>query len=93
MNATATKLVMPSVEMPLSPCPTVQPMAVTPPTPMSTPPTRWLATSSVLPKPSQRKLRPASAATAEPSTTPKTDTMPRVSTLLLSLKNMSQSSV
>jgi hypothetical protein len=36
-----------SVDRPDSPWPTVQPMAVTPPTPISTAPTRWLAVSSV----------------------------------------------
>ena len=63
----------------------VQPIAVTPPTPISTAPTRWLAVSSTLPNPSQRKLRVASATAAEPSTMPSTLTMPIVSTLLVSL--------
>jgi hypothetical protein len=79
--------------MPDRPCPTVQPMAQTPPTPISVAPTRWLAVSSASRKPSQRKLRDSSAYTAEPATTPNTDTMPSVSTLLLSLKNISQSTV
>src|SRR6185312_16635114 len=84
--ATATKLVALSVEMPLRPCPMVQPRAVTPPTPMNTAPDMWLATSSVLPKPSQRKRPIARAQAAEPSTMPNTETMPTVKTLLASLK-------
>ena len=87
------KLPSASVDRPLSPWPMVQPMAVTPPTPMSTAPTRWLAVSSVPAKPSQRKLRVARATAAEPSTTPATATMPTVSVLLVSEKRMSQSTV
>ena len=71
----------------------VQPIAVTPPTPISTAPTMWLAVSSVPAKPSQRKLPPASATAAEPSTTPSTLTMPSVSTRLVSLNRISQSMV
>ena len=89
----ATKLPSASVEMPVSPCPTVHPSAVTPPTPISTAPTRWLAVSSVFEKPSQRKLRRASATAAEPSTTPSVLTMPKVSTRVVSLKRISQSTL
>ena len=50
-----------SVDTPVIPCPIVQPSAVTPPKPISTPPTMWLATSSVEPKPSQRNVFDTSA--------------------------------
>ena len=71
----------------------VQPMAVTPPTPMSAAPVRWCARSSVFAKPCQRNSRVYSACAAAPAMTPSTDTTPTVSTLLRSLKNSSQSSV
>ena len=93
MPATAMKLPSDKVDNPDSPCPTVQPNAVTPPTPISTAPTTWLAVSSVPAKPSQRKLRVASATMAEPTMTPSTLTMPMVSSLPLSLNRISQSSV
>ena len=69
----------------------VQPSAVTPPTPISAAPARWFAVSSTLAKPSQRKRRVASATIADPTITPAVATMPSVSVLLLSLKNISQS--
>ncbi|MNX35515.1 hypothetical protein D3C86_657830 [compost metagenome] len=63
----------------------VQPMAVTPPMPMSTAPVAWCARSPVPAKPSQRNSRDHSACSAAPATTPATDTMPSVSRLLASL--------
>ena len=50
-----------NVDKPESPCPTVQPPAVTPPTPMKNAPTRCSAVSCVLWKPSHWKLRRTSA--------------------------------
>ena len=50
-----------SVEKPVIPWPMVQPSAVMPPKPISMPPTMWFAVSSASRKPSQRKVRVASA--------------------------------
>ena len=93
MPATARKLPSDSVETPDKPWPIVQPNAVIPPTPISAAPARWFTRSSTPPKPSQRKLRLTSATAALPITTPAAAQMPCVSSLLLSLKNSSQSCV
>ena len=69
-----------SVDTPESPWPIVQPSAVTPPKPISMPPTTWLARSSVVVKPSQRKVFVASAMPADPTSMPSTPAMPNVST-------------
>ena len=50
-----------SVENPVIAWPMVQPSAVIPPKPISRPPTTWFAVSSASRKPSQRKVRVASA--------------------------------
>src|SRR5690606_20814041 len=92
MPATAMALVRLGVDSPDRPWPTVQPSAVTPPTPMQTAPTRCSAVSCVSRKPSQRKLRSINAQASEPTTTPTTVTTPKVSTLVVSLKKISQSS-
>jgi hypothetical protein len=52
-----------------------------------------LAVSSVPAKPSQRKLRVASATSGRTHDTPSVVTMPTVSTLLVSLNRISQSTV
>ena len=93
MPATAMKLPSDSVDRPDRPWPTVQPKAVTPPMPISTAPTTWLAVSSVPAKPSQRKRRVASAMMADPAMTPATLTMPKLRCLFASLYRISQSSV
>ena len=58
---------------------------VTPPTPISAAPTRWLAVSSTLAKPSQRNSRLSKAASGEPATTPAMLTMTMVRGLVASL--------
>ncbi|MCY1384449.1 hypothetical protein D9M69_727060 [compost metagenome] len=93
MPVTAIMLVRLRVDRPERPWPTVQPSAVTPPTPMQKAPPRCRAVSCVLRKPSQRKLRSTRACTKAPTTTPTTLTTPSVSTLEVSLNRMSQSSV
>jgi hypothetical protein len=64
--------------MPVSPCPIVQPSAVTPPKPIITPPTMWFATSATEPKPSQRNERCAIAIPPDPTIMPSTPAMPKV---------------
>ena len=91
MPPKAAKLPSASVLTPLKPWPMVQPSAVTPPAPISAAPTMWLAVSSAPAKPSQRKRPLPSATSAEPSATPKTLTMPSVSTRRVSLNRISQS--
>jgi hypothetical protein len=93
MPANAMKLPSASVLTPDKPWPMVQPIAVTPPTPIRNAPPRWLAVSSAPAKTSQRKLRSASATSAAPSTTPNTQTMPSASTRLVSLNSISHSKV
>jgi hypothetical protein len=64
------------VEKPETPWPMVQPSAVMPPKPMSRPPRMCSAVSSASRKPSQRKVRYASAYAAEPAMTPAAEAMP-----------------
>ena len=85
MPATAIRLVRLSVDMPDNPWPTVQPIAVTPPMPISTAP------PSAKPCLRVAKAFPAKTAreqeyTHEPNTTPATDATPTVRTLEASLK-------
>src|SRR5215468_3102531 len=84
---------MAKVESPVSPCPIVQPSAVTPPKPINTPPTIWLTRSSMEAKPSQRNVRVASAMPADPTTIPTTPAMPKVTTRDWSLHSSSNSRV
>ena len=79
--------------MPVSPWPIVQPSAVTPPKPMRTPPTMWLATSSTEPKPSQRNVFDTSAYANDPASMPSTPAMPKVTMRDWSLQSISSSSV
>src|SRR5215470_512191 len=79
--ATASSEPSASVESPVSPCPIVQPRAVTPPKPINTPPTIWLTRSSTEANPSQRNVRVASATPAEPTANPRTPAMPKVTIL------------
>ena len=82
-----------SVEIPVSPWPIVQPSAVTPPKPIRTPPTMWLATSSTDPNPSQRNVRDTRAYAVDPAIMPSTPAMPKVTIRDWSLQSMSSSSV
>ena len=81
-----------SVAMPVMPCPTVQPMAVTPPKPISTAPKSCWRRSDTDAKPSQRKRPVARATTAAPATTPSTEAMPSVRCSEASVQSISSSS-
>ena len=81
------------VEKPVIPWPTVQPMATTPPKPISAAPIRWLAVSSTLAKPSQRKPLVRIDQAKEPAMTPSTVAMAKVTVRLVSDHSISNSSV
>ena len=65
-----------SVENPEIPCPMVQPSAVMPPKPISTPPSMCLPVSVASRKLSQRNVLVAIAYAAEPAMTPAAEAMP-----------------
>ncbi len=78
MAPTAMKEPMASVDSPVRPWPMVQPMAVTPPKPISTAPRSCWRRSSSEANPSRRNLPVASDHSAAPITTPTAVAMPKL---------------
>jgi len=91
MASSATIEPSASVETPVMPWPTVQPIAVTPPKPISPAPISWLRRSCIEAKPSQRKWPVSSATASEPSTTPPAQAMPKLACSDLSVHSISSS--